>query len=98
MSTIKVIVCRVGAPPVVENIENTVEAMQAIVGGWFEGVKLESSIMLSINEEGRLRGLPFNRLVGSLAIVGDFFITGIKDAEDISLTDEQITRWMERLT
>lgn len=43
-------------------IDNTLEAKQAIVGGLIEVVSLTPELDIIINEEGKLRGLPINRM------------------------------------
>lgn len=44
-----------------EEIPNTLEALQAKVGGYIEVVKITKRLRLIINEEGKLRELPLNR-------------------------------------
>jgi len=74
--TVNVVVYRVGEEPFVETIEDTLDAQQEIVGGYIEGVGLGNSLLLICNEEGKLKGLPPNRLVpGRDLIVGNFFVT-----------------------
>lgn len=43
-------------------IENTLEAKQKIVGGLIQVVSLTPEIDVIINDEGKLRGMPLNRL------------------------------------
>jgi hypothetical protein len=102
----KVIVCRVGVAPVVEDIDPGLEAMQAIVQGYIERVVLGGepvmghSVDLWLNEEGRIQGLRANRLVvspfnGEVLVHGDFFIAaGDPEGETIGLSDEQIAEWL----
>jgi hypothetical protein len=49
---IKVLVCRIGQAPVVEEIDSGLEAMQKIVGGYIENLRLEDGVDLWCNEEG----------------------------------------------
>jgi hypothetical protein len=60
MNPIRVIVCRVGQSPKLEEIEPTLEAAKRIVGGWIEDVHLDAGLILRCNEEGKLLGLPPN--------------------------------------
>ena len=46
----------------IEEIENTLEAKQKFVGGYIEVVNLTDEIDLVLNDEGKLNGLPFNRV------------------------------------
>jgi hypothetical protein len=91
--TIKVIMVRVGQDPMVEDMDNNLEAMQKAVGGYIEGAAmLKPNVMLMCNEEGRCIGLPANRYVlGADLIVGDFFITRHdKNGKSVSLTKADI--------
>ena len=48
-------------------IDNTLETMQKIVGGYIETVTLSNGIVLICNEEGRLKGLkPSARILGEV--------------------------------
>ena len=58
-------------------IENTLEAMQELVGGCIETVTLRDDLVLVCNEEGRNLGLPFNCRVGRIPFVGTIFAAGI---------------------
>jgi hypothetical protein len=90
MAKIKVIMVRVGQDPVVENMDNSLEAMQKAVGGYIEGMPLFADIMLICNEQGKLERLPLNRCVAGEHIVGDFFITRNKNGHNVSLTHADI--------
>ena len=43
------------------HIPNTLEALQAEVGGYIETVRLTTELLLIINEEGRLMDMPENQ-------------------------------------
>lgn len=71
--TIRVLVYEPGKPTgEVREIANDLPALQAIVGGYIEAVRLEPfmPLMVICNEEGLLMRLPFNRR----GIVGTFFV------------------------
>ena len=59
---ISVLVLRPGADLVVEQIEDTLDAAQAVVGGYIQDVPLRGArgLILRCNEEGALVGLPYN--------------------------------------
>ena len=60
----KVIVVRCGKEPVVENLENKLEAMQKLVGGYIQEVfPWNDNVVLVCNEEGKLIGLRPNRVL-----------------------------------
>jgi len=69
----KVVIARVGQEPKAIEIENTLEAMQALVGGYIEVVPwtIPEPFVIICNEEGALTGLP----EGWLGLRGDIFVT-----------------------
>ncbi len=94
---IKVLVVEPNELPREEMIENTLKAKQELVGGDIEYVSRDyySDVIFICNEEGKLRGLPFNRDIGQDIIAGPFIIVGDDPeiGEDRSLTDEQIKKY-----
>lgn len=58
----------------VRMIPNTLEALQAAVGGYIETVKLTTELTIVCNEEGLILGLPFNEQLFNIPIHGDFLI------------------------
>jgi len=93
----RVVVKRVGCEPEVVEIEHTLKAMQAIVGGYIETVT-SPGLALVCNEEGKLKGLPNNFLLRGDIIVGDAFFVGIDpDTLDFcSLSDHAVYSIMRR--
>ena len=74
----------------VREIENELEPLQEIVDGWIETVHWGDGILLVLNEEGKLKDLPFNFSLGMDVILGDVVFVG-QDGEDMaSLSDEQL--------
>jgi hypothetical protein len=79
MSTIRAIRFPVDGPPVEVQIDNTLEAFQAEVGGYIEVVGNDTGcgtpVNLVINEEGKLYNLPANpeatKVVRSVLRPGD---------------------------
>ena len=94
---IKVLVVEPNELPREEMIENTLKAKQELVDGDIEYVSRDyySDVIFICNEEGKLRGLPFNRDIGQDIIAGPFIIVGDDPeiGEDRSLTDEQIKKY-----
>ena len=77
----KVIVVRPYRQPTVENIGETLEDLQRIVGGYIQEVMpWDDEVALVCNEEGKLMGLPLNRPLcdedGQIVdyIAGTFFL------------------------
>lgn len=79
---IKVLVKKPGIPKwQVREIENSLEDMQRIVGGYIETVTLADDFAVVCNEEGRVLGLPYNTQINGIDFVGDIFIVGIDGDE-----------------
>ena len=91
---IKVVLVEVNKNPVIKEIDNSLKGLQAIVKGYIESVSLppyDRQLVLICNEEGKLIGLPPNRLLGNDVIMGTFFITKSNDEGDfVSLDDDDL--------
>lgn len=90
----KVLLFKVGEEPKEVEIENSLESMQKLVGGYIQCVGIPTTdkhYQLVCDEEGLIRGKPFNREIGGYQIHGDFFICDLDDdCEFTGLTDKQI--------
>lgn len=94
-----------GKPPVSTTIDNTLPAMQAVVGGLIQAVyPFEEPVALVCNEEGKLLPLLPNRTLrhpetGQIydVVYGDFFLCSTPpDSENFeSLSPEQISKYTE---
>lgn len=66
-------------------IDNTLEAMQEIVGGHIETITFQgftfSGLVIVCNEEGKLRGLPENFKLPNDTVVGTVIVCGTDDDE-----------------
>lgn len=94
---IKVLVVEPGKPCQVREVEDGLKDLQAIVGGYIEIVTpFTDAAAIVCNEEGKLRGLPYNRPLLDRdgapydILCGTFFITGVQGENFVSLTDDQI--------
>ena len=99
---IKVVLAEPGKKAKVTEIENTLENLQKIVGGYIECIyPFEDNVGLIANEEGKLIGLEPNRVLrddnGNAVdiIFGTFIITGLTEDDFGSLTDEQAEYYLE---
>lgn len=96
-SQIRVLIVEPLKLPEEKIIENTLEAKQEIVGGYIEVISPfdDENVDLICHEEGKILGLPLNRLVGDGIIAGPFILAGFDDEQGvfISLTDEQIVKY-----
>lgn len=65
-----------GAQPEIIEVDNTLKALQAEVDGYIETVTIASGVVVICNEEGVLRGMPYNcRFVG-VDFVGTILVVG----------------------
>lgn len=73
-------------------IENSLEALQAEVGGYIETLTVLSDTCLVLNEEGRLLDLPFNFRWGTFRFYGTVLLIGVNEDEfgDVPLTNLKI--------
>ena len=97
---IKVILCEPGEEARVQEIENTLEAMQLVVEGYIETITLDDAVIVC-NEEGLIHRKRLNRCVVMAGgrfeqfLMGTFFICGICEDEFCSLDEEQILKYMK---
>jgi hypothetical protein len=89
---IRVLVYEPGQPGRVVDIPDRVEALQQLVGGYFEVlVDVTVGIHIYVNEEGRPRGLPRNRRFGVHNIVGTaVFTRHDENGETAGLSDDDV--------
>lgn len=91
-------------PPEVREIEQTLPAMQEIVGGVMQAVyPFDDPVALVCNDDGKLLQLPANRVLrdgeGNICdiIQGTFFLCGAPPDCDhfTDLTEEQVEKYRE---
>ena len=84
--------------------DGTLKILQNAVDGWVQVVDLNPKLSIWVNEEGKMHGLPVNKLAtvmfqkvfGQVDImVGNAVLTGGTDSEGetLGLTDEQVERF-----
>jgi hypothetical protein len=96
MDKIKIIACRCDKLAEVEEIDNSLTAMQEFVGGYIEMINLESGISLICHEEGKKIGLPINRGLGWDYVAGDCFLTRVdEEGNCVSVTSEDIEKYKD---
>lgn len=104
----KIIVIKPFHNPKVMEIEHTLEAMQAIVGGYIEAVYPfdDEEIALVCNEEGKLEGLTPNRFLLNRNngvcdfICGDFFLCSAPADSEIfeSIPENLIQKYINKFS
>ena len=84
---IRVVIVPRSEPAYIKEIENDLQVMQEIVGGYIETTKLTQGIRIVFNEEGLMLNLPQNKhlpwLVGTVFLIssdieGDGEMVGLK--------------------
>ncbi|WP_407720839.1 YodL domain-containing protein [Ruminococcus sp. JE7B6] len=87
-----------GKVPYEAEIRNTLEGMQrAVCDGLIEPIFMDDGCVLVGNEESKLRGMQGNRhLDGGGVLAGPFFICGDAGENFRSLTDDEVSRYMEK--
>ena len=78
---IRVLSKRPGQPPRSVWMANSLENFQTAVGGYIETVTLAEDLVIICNEEGRLKGLPYNCTICGVSFVGDIILAGVKGEE-----------------
>ena len=93
----KIIVKNPGQNPHYEWTDNTLEALQSIVGGYIEVVTLAPDLALICNEEGRIYGLPRNCEICGVDFVGPIMAVGVNDDEfeDVPISVNEFIDYME---
>ena len=88
MNYISVLLKRPGEIPRHVNVSNSLAALQRNVGGYIETVTIASDAVIICDEEGRLKGKPYNCTIAGHDFVGDIIIAGVKGDEfaDLPLT------------
>lgn len=95
----KVIIKAPNNPAVEAEIDNTLETMQGIVGGYIECIPLTYEALIICNEEGKIRNLPYNFSTPLDHIMGTVIICGDEgeDFTDVPITVEEfnkiLTEW-----
>lgn len=102
---ILIVVVEPDKKPYAKMIKNDLAAMNEIVGGYIEIINLGRNntgamIAVTVNEEGKLEGLPMNRkIVGFDILVGNFFITAYNlEGDNISLTKQEAEFYIRKFT
>ena len=78
-----------GQPAVSQEVENSLKALQKLVGGYIETVSLPRGICMIVNEEGKLQGLQPNFRLDHDLIVGTAVFVGVSGEEFCSLSVDQ---------
>lgn len=78
------------APRVEPLFDNKLEAFQKAVGGYIETVTVATDLVLICNEEGRLKGLPWNCTAFGVDFVGTIVVAGVRSEEFASIKAQYV--------
>lgn len=88
--------------PYIKEIENDLASLQHEVGGYIQAVyPFDDPVAIVANEEAKLEGLPFNRVLrddkGAIydVIAGTFLVVGLGDGTFASLSPELIQKFSD---
>jgi hypothetical protein len=100
MEKIKVLMVEPEKAPREAEIENSLESLQSIVGGYIEATyPFSDPVAIICNEEGKLQGMPLNRSLrdenGSMydVVAGAFIVCGLGDENFSSLSPEMLEKY-----
>lgn len=88
---------RPGEMPEICEIENTLAALQAEVGGYIQSVQFCADSAIIVNEEGKLIPLQPNLAFCGDVLFGTVLVVGVKGEEFCSLSQtvaETLCNWM----
>lgn len=83
MDKIRVVIKKPGEAAREIEIENTLERLQELVGGHIESVWFAKNVWMLVNEEGKIRDLPYNFYVWDDVIVGPAIFAG-QDGDELA--------------
>lgn len=103
---IQIVVVEPQKTPYKKTIPNNLEAMHDIVGGYIEIVRMNqktqngAELIITVNEEGKIIGLPFNRnIMGFDILAGTFFISAAnKQGDNVSIDDITANRLIKQFS
>ena len=100
--TIRVLIVEPNKHPYEAEIPSDLASLQHQVGGLIQALyPFEDSAAVICNDEGKLLGLPWNRILTDDAgipydiLVGTFLVVGLTEDDFGSLTEEQIKRYTD---
>lgn len=97
---IQVVLCEPGKNACITTINNTLESLQQIVGGYIEAVyPFDDSVAIICNEEGKINGMELNRTLRDEndkvydILAGPFLIVGLGEEDFASLAPEHLEKY-----
>ena len=79
-----------GRDPALIDIDNTLHRLQMIVDGYIETYTIAEDVAIICNEEGKLRGLPYNCTICGEDFVGTILFVGVGEEDFTDVPDSLI--------
>ena len=99
MAKITVVKVDPGKEPESVEIENDLKAKQALVDGYVEGHQIPGTLfMLFVNEDGRMKGLPYNRRLNNVGFRGTMVLAKVQGPDSVTMTEDDIKKAKELLS
>lgn len=73
-------------------VENELKSLQQAVGGYLESFTFAEDACVLCDEEGRLKGKPYNTTVCGVPFVGTVLIVGVAGEDFSDLTEQMEAR------
>lgn len=73
-------------------VENELKPLQQVVGGYLESFTFAEDACVLCDEEGLLKGKPYNTTVCGVPFVGTILIVGVAGEDFADLTEQQEAR------
>lgn len=73
-------------------VENELNSLQRAVGGYLESFTFAEDACILCDEEGRMKGKPYNTTVCGVPFVGTVLIVGVAGEDFADLTEQQEAR------
>ena len=70
-----------GKLPVTIEVENELEALQRAVGGYLEPIRIATNAYILCDEEGTVKGLPYNATIFNVNFIGPILFVGTENGE-----------------
>jgi len=100
----KVLSVKIEEEPEAIEINNDLESMQKLVGGYIEfSYPYKDNVCIVCNEEGKINGMMPNRIITNKSgdildiIHGDFFICGISEYETTDMPENLIEKYKNKM-
>lgn len=93
---LKVVYIEPGKPAYEAEIQNDLHALQRSVRGMVQQINLEKGIVMLCNEDGKMKGMPGNRRLGSSVLVGPITVVGFTGKGYRSLAESETEKMLNR--